>query len=174
MGSFRTDSTRAAMDAAETVASFAIAIDRQNSPREAPGQEAVREVEVERAREVGAPLEAEEPLVGGGGRPHRLLLIGLDGATPELVLGAWRDALRTLDLLAERGASGQISSSLPYTSLPAWLCLLTGQNPGQLGIYGPHVRPSRAYASPIAVDSRTTREPRLWDILGAAGKHVGI
>jgi predicted AlkP superfamily phosphohydrolase/phosphomutase len=52
--------------------------------------------------------------------------------------------------------------------------LLSGQDPGHLGIYSTTVRPQHSYAAPAPPDSRIIREPRLWDILGAAGKHVGI
>ena len=111
---------------------------------------------------------------GGGGRPRRLLLIGLDGATPELALGAWRTELRTLHMLTDRGVRGRLRSSTPWASLPAWLSLLSGQDPGQLGIYSTTLRQQHSYAAPAPPDSRAIREPRLWDILGAAGKHVGV
>ena len=111
---------------------------------------------------------------GGGGRPRRLLLIGLDGATPELALGAWRTELRTLHMLTDRGVRGRLQSSTPWASLPAWLSLLSGQDPGQLGIYSTTLRQQHSYAAPAPPDSRAMREPRLWDILGAAGKHVGV
>ena len=52
------------------------------APLHAADQGTSHEVEVERAREVGAPREADEHVgTAGGGRPRRLLLVGLDGAT---------------------------------------------------------------------------------------------
>jgi predicted AlkP superfamily phosphohydrolase/phosphomutase len=142
---------------------------------ETRSQRVGQDAEVEQAREVGAN-EITNPWVssGGGDRTQRLLLIGLDGATPELALGAWRTELRTLHMLTERGARGRLRSSLPWTSTPAWLSLLSGQDPGQLGVYGRRRRVNHSYTGPIAPDSRAVAEPRLWDILGRAGKHVGI
>jgi predicted AlkP superfamily phosphohydrolase/phosphomutase len=142
---------------------------------EAAGQSAQQQSGIEQAREVGASESSQAMLEsGGGGRPRRLLLIGLDGATPELALGAWRTELRTLHMLTDRGVRGRLHSSTPWASLPAWLSLLSGQEPGQLGIYSATLRQYHSYATPAPLDSRAIREPRLWDILGAAGKHVGV
>jgi len=155
----------------------AVEIDKQASERarEAAGRAAQQESGVEQAREVGASAGIQATLEsGGGGRPRRLLLIALDGATPELALGAWRTELRTLHMLTDRGVRGRLQSSTPWASLPAWLSLLSGQDPGQIGIYSTSLRQNHSYAPPVPPDSRAIREPRLWDILGAAGKHVGV
>lgn len=158
-------SKRAAERASETTGRARAASDRT----------AQQESGIEQAREVGASGSIEStPASGGGERPRRLLLIGLDGATPELALGAWRTALRTVHMLTDRGVRGRLQSSTPWASLPAWLSLLSGQDPGQLGIYSTTVRPYHSYTAPTPPDSRAIREPRLWDILGAAGRHVGV
>ncbi|HJZ49837.1 MAG TPA: alkaline phosphatase family protein, partial [Roseiflexaceae bacterium] len=155
----------------------AVEIGKQASERarEAAGRAAQQESSVEQAREVGASGFAQASTThGGGARPRRLLLICLDGATPELALGAWRTELRMLHMLTDRGVRGRLRSSFPWTSLPAWLSLLSGQDPGQIGVYGAMSRQNYSYAPPAPPDSRSIREPRLWDILGAAGKHVGV
>jgi predicted AlkP superfamily phosphohydrolase/phosphomutase len=145
------------------------------APLHAAGQGTSHKMEVERAREVGAPSEADEQVgTAGGGRPRRLLLVGLDGAAPGLALGAWRGELRTLDQLAERGAWCRVRGGRPWTSAPAWASLLTGLDAGQLGIYGPRRRFNHSYDPPIALDSLAIHDPRLWDILGSAGKHIGV
>jgi predicted AlkP superfamily phosphohydrolase/phosphomutase len=143
-------------------------------PQHTQGQSAAQEFEIERAREVGAPDEQSEPLHGGGSRPRRLLLVGLEGATRDLMLGAWRSELRTIDLLAERGAWCRVRGGMPWTSMPAWASLLSGLDPGQLGIYGPHRRLNHSYNPPVQIDSRAIHDPRLWDMLGAAGRHIGV
>jgi predicted AlkP superfamily phosphohydrolase/phosphomutase len=143
--------------------------------READGRAARQESGIEQAREVGASgFSITSPIGGGGGRVRRLLLIGLDGATPELALGAWRTELRTLHMLTDRGVRGRLRSSTPWASTPAWLSLLSGQDPGQIGIYGAAARQSYSYTPPTPPNSHAMREPRLWDILGSAGKHVGV
>ncbi len=143
--------------------------------RKAAGRTAQQESGLEQAREVGASVDSQGVHeYGGGDSARRLLLIGLDGATPELALGAWRTELRTLHMLTDRGARARLQSSTPWASLPAWLSLLSGQDPGQIGIYSATLRQNHSYAPPVAPDSRAMREPRLWDLLGAAGKHVGV
>jgi predicted AlkP superfamily phosphohydrolase/phosphomutase len=139
------------------------------------GQDVAQEIEVEREREVGAPLEADDQLaLGGGGRSRRLLLIGLGGAERDLLLGAWRSGLHTLSLLAERGFWCRVRGTWPSDGAPAWASLLSGLDPGQFGIYGPRQRANHSYAPAVPVDSRAIREPRLWDMLGAVGKHIGV
>ncbi|HET9222759.1 MAG TPA: alkaline phosphatase family protein, partial [Roseiflexaceae bacterium] len=145
------------------------------APKPRHGQDVAQEIAVEREREVGAPLEADEhTALGGGGRPRRLLLIGLGGAEHDLVLGAWRSGLRTLDLLAERGVWCRVRGAWPPDGVPAWASLLSGLDPGQSGIYGPRRRLSHSYDPAAPIDSRAIRDPRLWDIVGALGKHIGV
>jgi predicted AlkP superfamily phosphohydrolase/phosphomutase len=145
------------------------------APQPRHGQDVAQELAVEREREVGAPLEADEYVaLGGGGRPRRLLLIGLGGAERDLVLGAWRSGLRTLDLLAERGHWCRVRGAWPPDGASAWASLLSGLDPGQSGIYGPRRRLSYSYDPAAPIDSRAIRDPRLWDIIGALGKHIGV
>src|SRR4051794_25292496 len=133
----------------------AVEIGKQASQhaREAAGRAVQQESGVEQAREVGASgfsVAAQAP--GGGGRAHRLLLIGLDGATPELMLGAWRTELRTLHMLTDRGVRGRLQNSTLRANFPAWLSLLSGQDPGQLGIYSATLRQPHSYAPPAPPD----------------------
>lgn len=120
-----------------------------------------------------APVEWE---VGGGdGGPQRsLLVLALDGATPELALGAWRDDLRHIRLLSEGGTYARISSTVPCASTPAWASLFTGFDPGQLGVYAAAQRPNHSYAPPIPLGSHAVHLPRLWDTLSQAGQLVGV
>jgi predicted AlkP superfamily phosphohydrolase/phosphomutase len=167
----------AAAAASESSPAHDVAIDipTTHRDREAAGRGAMRDAEVERVREVGGPeLAAPAMATGGSERPRRLVLIGLDGATPDLALGAWRGELDTLRQLGDRGLSGRLRSSVPWSSLPAWLSLLTGQDPGQLGVYGQRRRVNHSYAPPAVIDSSVVADLRLWDLLGRAGKHVGV
>jgi predicted AlkP superfamily phosphohydrolase/phosphomutase len=170
------DATESAIEAEHALKTRGAETGAQVSPRDRSSETRAQEQEVERAREVGAvaKAEAEQPVSGGGDRPRRLLLIGLGGATPDLALSAWRGELRTLDLLADRGTWCRLRAGQPWSSIPTWLSLLSGLDPGQLGVYGPRRRVNHSYTPPVAVDSRAIRDPRLWDILGAAGKHIGV
>jgi predicted AlkP superfamily phosphohydrolase/phosphomutase len=142
--------------------------------KQAASQNAAQEAATERAREVGASLATDELSIGDGDSARRLLLLCLDGLMPELALGLWRGELPTLAKLARHGIWGHVSGSLPAGALPASLCLLSGTDPGQLGVYGPHRRTNHTYATPVPVDSHAIHTPRLWDILGTAGRRVGV
>jgi predicted AlkP superfamily phosphohydrolase/phosphomutase len=152
-------------------------VDQQSAKKRHEGldRQALENAEAGQAREVGAGDIHTAPSGGdGGGRGRRLLLIGLDGAAPELAIGAWRTDLRTFGMLTNRGLRGRLRSSLPWTSAPAWQSLLSGQDPGRLGIYGAERRLNHSYAAPIPIDSHAVQEARLWDILGRAGYQVGV
>lgn len=103
----------------------------------------------------------------------RLLIIGLDCAEPAL-LERWRADLPALAGLMERGSFGRLESCVPAITVPAWSCMLSGRDPGELGIYGFRNRADRGYGSLVVADGRAVRLPRLWDYLGAAGWRVAV
>ncbi|MCA9946136.1 MAG: alkaline phosphatase family protein [Anaerolineales bacterium] len=68
-------------------------------------------------------------------RQGRVLIIGLDGASPGLVR-QWQDTLPNLSRLMQTGSSGVLTSVVPPRSIPAWYCFATGMNPAKLGVFG--------------------------------------
>jgi predicted AlkP superfamily phosphohydrolase/phosphomutase/GT2 family glycosyltransferase len=104
----------------------------------------------------------------------RLLVIGLDCAAPELIFDAWRSDLPTLNRLMSQGVYARMESCIPAITVPAWSCMMSSQDPGQLGIYGFRNRADHTYQSMSIATSQAVKVPRLWDILGAAGKRVGV
>ena len=66
----------------------------------------------------------------------RLIAIGLDGATFDLVR-PWVDQgkLPTFARLLQEGTSGVLQSVIPSLTMPAWSSFLTGLQPGHHGIY---------------------------------------
>ncbi len=142
--------------------------------RAAAGAQAASGAELGQAREVGASETTQEWYVGGGGSGRRLLLIAIDGATPELALGAWRSQLRAFALLSERGLYGPLRSGTPWDRFTSGLSLFTGLNQGQLGLYGPELRPNHSYAAPLPATSRAVQASRLWELLSRHGYRVGV
>src|SRR5256885_6413133 len=65
----------------------------------------------------------------------RLLVIGLDGATLDLVR-PWAAAgrLPVLARLMDGGAWGPLRSTIPAATFPAWTSLVTAVNPGRHGV----------------------------------------
>lgn len=64
------------------------------------------------------------------------IIIGLDGATFDLVK-PWIEEghLPNLGRIMEEGSHGNLTSTIPPTTIPAWISLGTGKNPGRFGLY---------------------------------------
>jgi predicted AlkP superfamily phosphohydrolase/phosphomutase len=93
-------------------------------------------------------------------------MVGLDCAAPELVLDRWREELPVLSGLLEGATYGPLRSVHPPITVPAWVSMLTGRDPGELGIYGFHSRRDRTYSPPALHDGRSLRAPALWNWVG--------
>ncbi len=102
----------------------------------------------------------------------RVAIIGLDCADPTLVFDSWRDDLPNMASLMKKGAWGPLRTVDPPITVPAWSCMMTSRDPGQLGMYGFRNRADHGYDSLAVADSRAVGFDRLWDHLGRAGKHV--
>src|ERR687888_1401518 len=104
----------------------------------------------------------------------KVAVIGLDCADPRLVFDRWRDALPTLARLRGVGTFGPLRSVDPPITVPAWSCMMTGRDPGELGIYGFRNRSDHGYDAVMVADSGAVRIDRVWDHLGRAGRHVVV
>src|SRR5579871_3707037 len=105
---------------------------------------------------------------------QRVAVIGLDCADPGLVLDRWLGELPTLRRLVDCGTWGRLRSVDPPITVPAWSCMVSGRDPGELGIYGFRNRTSYEYDALAVADSRSVRVDRVWDRLSHAGKHVVV
>jgi len=100
----------------------------------------------------------------------KILVIGLEGATPELLLEDER--LTNFRCLMENGCYGRLESVIPYTTVPAWMCMATSQDPGALGVYGLCNRIDYSYGDWRAVTSHSIQGLAIWDQVMGAGKQV--
>lgn len=98
----------------------------------------------------------------------KICVLGLDCAAPEIAFGDPR--LKNLRRLMGMGMWGRIESVIPPITVPAWMCMATGQDPGSLGVYGFRNRANHTYGGLNLVDSRSIREPAIWDHLAKHGK----
>jgi predicted AlkP superfamily phosphohydrolase/phosphomutase len=99
----------------------------------------------------------------------RVMIIGLDCAAPELVFEQFAGQLPTMDAFRKTAQWGQLESVVPPITVPAWACMMSGKDPGRLGIYGFRNRASHEYGDLKTANSESVREPLLWDILGTVG-----
>jgi predicted AlkP superfamily phosphohydrolase/phosphomutase len=100
----------------------------------------------------------------------RLVMIGLDCATPELIFDRFAADMPTLTRLRQDAVSGPLRSVVPPITVPAWACMMSGQTPGDLGVYGFRDRTGYGYGSLGFATSRDITVPRLWDVLSASGR----
>ena len=102
----------------------------------------------------------------------RVCIIGLDCADPELVFERFADDLPTLTALRAQGMWGPLRSCHPPITVPAWSVMLSGRNPGALGIYGFRNRKDHSYDRLSIATSRDVKVPRIWDHLKRTGDHL--
>jgi predicted AlkP superfamily phosphohydrolase/phosphomutase len=102
----------------------------------------------------------------------RVLIIGLDGATFDLIQ-PWVDDLPNLARLMDRGAWGPLRSTLPPATFPAWTSLMTGVNPGQHGVFDFTRRVPGTYRLEF-INATYRRRPSVWQLLSQAGRRVGV
>ncbi len=102
----------------------------------------------------------------------RLLVIGLDGATLDLI-GPWAAAgeLPQLAALMDAGAWGRLRSTVPAATFPAWTSLVTGVNPGRHGVLDFVERVPGTFRVRFVNGSRR-RTPALWTRLSAENRRV--
>ncbi len=104
--------------------------------------------------------------------PNKVLVLGLDGATFDLIK-PWAAAghLPTLKRIMEQGAHGSLRSTVPPMTGPAWTSFATGVNPGKHRLYDWIARDAEAYTfSPVtALDCDA---PTLYSLLSEAGRRV--
>lgn len=104
----------------------------------------------------------------------RVILIGLDGADPELTQ-RWisEGRLPNLQALANSGALSPLRGVTPPVTYPAWTTCVTGMNPGRHGIVDFTEMVSGEYAIRF-LNSADRKAPALWNLLSDAEKRVCV
>ncbi len=100
---------------------------------------------------------------------RRVLVIGLDGAAAGCVFAQMAEYLPNLYGLAQAGSFGVLRSCEPPITVPAWACMLSGKDPGQLGIYGFRHRHGPGYEDRGFVHARLLPGEMLWHWAGSRG-----
>ncbi len=101
---------------------------------------------------------------------RKVFVFGLDCAAPKLVFDRFREDLPNINKLISSGQFGELTSTLPPITVPAWAAMMSSKDPGQLGIYGFRNRADYSYDNLSIVFSRNVKEPLIWDILGQKKK----
>lgn len=98
----------------------------------------------------------------------KCMVVGLDCA-PEKIVFDQREKLPVLRELIENGLYGSLRSSDPPITIPAWMVMCTGKDPGRLGLYGFRHRKDYSYKDIWIATSQSIKEKAVWDIIGEIG-----
>lgn len=101
-------------------------------------------------------------------------MLGLDSIPPELFFERWLDQLPNVKRLLSRSIYGEMKSTIPAITCPAWMSMMTSANPGRLGLYGFRNRTSYDYEGLAFANSKTIPLDTVWDILSKIGKKVVV
>jgi len=102
----------------------------------------------------------------------RCLVVGLDGATLDLIRPWAADGrLPNMARLMEVGAQGELRTTLPPQTSPAWPSFMTGMNPGRHGVFDFLRRRPGGFDM---VNSSQIAAKTLWQLLSEAGLRVGV
>jgi len=98
---------------------------------------------------------------------QKVIVIGIDGATPDLIEPWMNDGkLPNLDKIRKRGTWGKLASTIPPFSAPAWTTIVTGCNPGKHSIYGFETTDT---VETHLITSSYRKVPALWNYLTNIG-----
>jgi predicted AlkP superfamily phosphohydrolase/phosphomutase len=95
----------------------------------------------------------------------KLLLLGLDCATPQLVFDAWLNDLPNIKELIKKGIHGKLRSTIPPITVPAWTAMMTSKDPGTLGFYGFRNRRSYDYENLYFANAKYVKDKTVWNYL---------
>jgi predicted AlkP superfamily phosphohydrolase/phosphomutase len=102
----------------------------------------------------------------------RVFLLGLDGATWDIVSSLIRDdRLPNLAELTRRGVSGSLRSVFPPLSPVAWTAVMTGKNSGKHAIFE-FLEQSHDPLGGRVNSSRSIKADLIWEIAGRHGKRT--
>lgn len=76
-----------------------------------------------------------------------------------------------LSRLMSQGTWGQLESSIPCITVPAWASMLSSRDPGVLGVYGFRNRADHSYSQMTVANGTSIRVKRIWDYVGEAGRN---
>jgi len=106
---------------------------------------------------------------------RKVLVLGLDGCTwkvfnPLIKAGL----LPTFQKLVRNGVSGTLISTIPPSTSPAWPSMMTGLNPGKLGVYSTLRRSKSNVFSLKPVTSSVYKGKAVWDYLSDMGFYAAL
>jgi predicted AlkP superfamily phosphohydrolase/phosphomutase len=104
---------------------------------------------------------------------NKVIIFGIDGASLKLI-EQWQDELPNFKRIMKSGVYGELKSTFPPVTCPAWPCMFTGKNPAKLGMYYFAELARRGGDDFRLHSSADYHSSSLWKILNDYGKEVGL
>ncbi|MGD0075143.1 MAG: alkaline phosphatase family protein [Candidatus Binataceae bacterium] len=105
---------------------------------------------------------------------NRLIIFGVDGGTLDIVRPLCeRGLLPNFQRLLADGVSGELASTFPPMTFPAFTTFMTGKNPGGHGVFDFFERAPGRYGVRF-VNAGSRRGKSIWRMLSEAGRRVAV
>jgi len=98
---------------------------------------------------------------------NRIGVFGIDGGTLDLVR-KWEGELPTLKKIMDGGISGELKSTVPAITCPAWASMFTGLSPGKLNMYDFVNKAGHIF------NLNDYYDKTIWKTLSSCGRTVGL
>lgn len=106
--------------------------------------------------------------------PPEIAILGIDGATWDLIVPWAREGLLpNFARLIDKGTWGDLHSTVPPVTAPAWTSFMTGKNPGKHGLYDFFETDPETYGITYAC-AASRKAKTIWRLLSDSGKRVGV
>ncbi|MBU0670698.1 MAG: alkaline phosphatase family protein [Patescibacteria group bacterium] len=105
----------------------------------------------------------------------KLVVIGLDCATPEFLFKDFKADMPNVSKILDNGIYGNLRSTTPAITVPAWMSMMTSKDPGQLGVFGFRNRkPGSGYDDMWIATAAVIKEKKIWQYLNENGYSTGM
>jgi len=106
---------------------------------------------------------------------NKVIVFGLDGATWKVLKPLCdQDKLPNIKRLMTEGVFGELESTFPPVTGPAWLSMATGKNPGKTGVFDFLNRAGEQYSHEVIDSSKFRDNKAYWDYLDKNGFRIII
>ena len=100
----------------------------------------------------------------------KVLVIGWDCGAPDIAFNKLKGELPAVNKIMSTGQWGKLRSCYPPITIPAWTVMVSGKEPGELGIYGFRHRVDSSYTDFSITTSGDIKVDRIWDVIAREGK----
>ncbi len=108
-------------------------------------------------------------------KSHKVILLCIDGATFNIILPMIeKGELPTFKNLMETGTWGELMSTYPPHTVPAWISCATGMNPGKFGLFDFRKDSHLTYDEGRVASSSDIKAKPIWDLLSERERKVTV